>query len=113
MHRRRMATWIAALALCAIVGACAPQTSAPPPAAPPSAEALPPPEVLVDLPTTGEITDYEDFTGRTFGTRTIDIRARVTGYLEPGRGVRRGSGVAWGGDASRVVTEPLACLIGG
>ncbi len=38
--------------------------------------------MLVDLPTAGEVTDFEDFTGRTVGTRTIDIRARVTGYVE-------------------------------
>jgi RND family efflux transporter MFP subunit len=41
-----------------------------------------PPEVLVTLPTTGEITDFEDFTGRTVARRTIEIRARVTGYLD-------------------------------
>jgi membrane fusion protein, multidrug efflux system len=41
-----------------------------------------PPEVFVNLPTTAEITDYEDFTGRTVAIRTIDIRARVTGYLD-------------------------------
>jgi RND family efflux transporter MFP subunit len=59
--------------------------------------AMPPPEVLVDLPTSGEIVDYEDFTGRTVGTRTIDIRARVTGYVQKinfreleGRDVERG-----------------------
>ncbi len=46
------------------------------PAAPPK-----PPEVIVDLPTSGEITDFEDFTGRTVANKTIDIRARVTGYL--------------------------------
>jgi RND family efflux transporter MFP subunit len=40
------------------------------------------PEVLVDLPTKAEVTDYEDFTGRTMAIKTIDIRARVTGYLE-------------------------------
>src|SRR5262249_33995137 len=26
--------------------------------------------------------DYEDFAGRTMSTKTIDIRARVTGYLQ-------------------------------
>ena len=34
------------------------------------------------MPTTAEITDFEDFTGRTVARRTIDIRARVTGYLD-------------------------------
>jgi RND family efflux transporter MFP subunit len=58
---------------------------------------MPPPEVFVDLPTTSDIVDYEDFTGRTVGTRTIDIRARVTGYVQKinfreleGRDVERG-----------------------
>jgi membrane fusion protein, multidrug efflux system len=41
-----------------------------------------PPEVLFTLPTQAQITDFEDFTGRTVARRTIDIRARVTGYLD-------------------------------
>jgi RND family efflux transporter MFP subunit len=41
-----------------------------------------PPEVLFDRPTTKTVTDYEDFTGRTEAIATIDMRARVTGYLE-------------------------------
>jgi RND family efflux transporter MFP subunit len=62
----------------AMLGGCdmlQPQVAAPP--KPPD-----PPEVYVDLPTTGEITDYEDFTGRTVAIKTIEIRARVTGYLD-------------------------------
>ena len=58
------------------------QPKSQPAAATAAPAAPPPPEVLVDLPTMGEVTDFEDFTGRTMGTRTIDIRARVTGYLE-------------------------------
>ncbi|HTU27128.1 MAG TPA: efflux RND transporter periplasmic adaptor subunit [Pirellulales bacterium] len=53
-----------------------------PPAAASAPPAPKPPEVLFTLPTTAEITDYEDFTGRTVARRTIDIRARVTGYLD-------------------------------
>jgi multidrug efflux system membrane fusion protein len=49
---------------------------------PAAADAPKPPEVYVDVPSTGEITDYEDFTGRTVAVKTIDIRARVTGYLD-------------------------------
>ena len=33
------------------------------------------------LPSTREVTDREDFTGQTEAVKTIDIRARVTGYL--------------------------------
>ncbi len=40
------------------------------------------PEVLVALPHAGEVTDYEDFTGRTVADKTIDVRARVTGYID-------------------------------
>jgi RND family efflux transporter MFP subunit len=69
-------TWPFVLALAGLgAGGCTkPQLQAP---APPK-----PPEVYVDLPTTGEITDYEDFSGRTVAIKTIDIRARVTGYLQ-------------------------------
>ena len=52
------------------------------PQQPPAAAGPPePPKVYVELPSTGDITDYEDFTGRTVAIKTIDIRARVTGYL--------------------------------
>ena len=53
------------------------------PASGPAALPAPkPPEVLFTQSTKGEITDFEDFTGRTVARRTIDIRARVTGYLD-------------------------------
>jgi multidrug efflux pump subunit AcrA (membrane-fusion protein) len=44
--------------------------------------ALPPPEVQVSLPVNREVTDYEDFPGRTEAVSSIDVRARVTGYLD-------------------------------
>lgn len=71
-------TWIAALAALAIAGGCTKQAPATP-QAPPAPKA---PEVFVSLPTTGEVTDFEDFTGRTVATKTIDIRPRVTGYID-------------------------------
>jgi multidrug efflux system membrane fusion protein len=40
-----------------------------------------PPEVLVTSPVTRSVTEYEEFTGRAEAVRTVDIRARVTGYL--------------------------------
>ena len=52
-----------------------------PAAAAAPAAAPKPPQVFVDLPVSGEVTDFEDFTGRTVASKTIDIRARVTGYL--------------------------------
>jgi RND family efflux transporter MFP subunit len=69
--------WIAMLALTAAFAGCIkPQQPPAPAAAAPEA-----PKVLVEVPQSGDITDYEDFTGRTVATKTIDIRARVTGYL--------------------------------
>ncbi len=44
--------------------------------------APPPPEVLVSLPERREVTDFEDFPGRTEAVNSIEIRARVSGYLE-------------------------------
>ncbi len=40
------------------------------------------PEVVVQNPTTADIVDYEDFTGRTEPVNSIDIRAQVSGYLD-------------------------------
>jgi len=40
------------------------------------------PEVTVALPVEKPVTDYVDFTGRTEAVDTVDIRARVTGFLE-------------------------------
>lgn len=50
------------------------------PVAAPPAPATP--EVQVCLPVNREVTDHEDFTGQTEAVKTIDIRARVTGYLK-------------------------------
>lgn len=40
-----------------------------------------PPVVTVSLPSTEQVSDYEEFTGRTDAVNTIEIRSRVTGYL--------------------------------
>lgn len=52
----------------------------------PAAQAGPPPqqtpEVLVATPIVQEVTDYEDFPGRTAPVHSVEIRARVTGYLD-------------------------------
>ena len=42
----------------------------------------PPPKVDVAVPVTREVTAYEYFTGRTEAKRSIDLRSRVTGYLD-------------------------------
>lgn len=41
-----------------------------------------PPDVLYTLPVTKTVTDYESFTGRTDAFKTVDVRARVSGYLD-------------------------------
>jgi RND family efflux transporter MFP subunit len=41
-----------------------------------------PPEVIVSTPTVAEVTDYEDFTGRTMAFKSAEIRPHVTGYLD-------------------------------
>jgi RND family efflux transporter MFP subunit len=43
---------------------------------------MPPPEVDVCLPRVEVVTDYEDFPGRIEAINAIDVKARVTGYLE-------------------------------
>ncbi len=41
-----------------------------------------PDEVLVTLPTTDEVTDYEEFIGHIDAIYAVDVTARVTGYLD-------------------------------
>ena len=50
--------------------------------APPGGLNLPPPAVTVSLPLERAVTDYNDFTGRTAAVGMIQVRARVTGYLD-------------------------------
>src|SRR5262245_44871212 len=45
-------------------------------------KAPPPPEVTVAKPVTRDVNDYLEFTGYTRATQSIDIRARVSGYLK-------------------------------
>jgi RND family efflux transporter MFP subunit len=41
-----------------------------------------PPTVQVDRPVVRDVTEYEEFTGRTEALVTIEVRSRVTGYLK-------------------------------
>jgi RND family efflux transporter MFP subunit len=50
--------------------------------APPAPEAPPPPEVEVSRPLVREVTDYEEFTGRTDAIDSVVVQARVSGYLD-------------------------------
>jgi len=60
-------------ALCLALGGCKHQ--------PPALAATPPPVVMVSHPVEREITDYSEFTGRTAAVDTVEVRARVSGYL--------------------------------
>jgi len=62
------------LACAAAVAGCARNGQQPPP---PKA-----PEVLVSFPVTDKIIDFEQFTGRTEPIHSVEIKARVTGYLD-------------------------------
>ena len=41
----------------------------------------PPPQVIFSYPVEKDVTDFEDFTGRTVALKSVDIRSRVTGQL--------------------------------
>jgi len=47
----------------------------------PSPVSTPPPVVEVALPLVREVTDYQIFTARTQAVESVDVKARVTGYL--------------------------------
>lgn len=74
-RRARRSRWLLLATACAVVGGCqpAPQAAVAPPK---------PPEVVVSLPVVRPVTDFEDFTGRVEAKASIQVRARVTGYLD-------------------------------
>ena len=74
--RASRAMSVAALAALLAV-ACVGCHRAPPQMPPPKD-----PEVDVSIPIYRDITDHEEFTGQTEAVDTVDIRARVTGYLK-------------------------------
>lgn len=58
-------------------------------------QAPPPPKVTVDTPVRQEVTEYEYVTGTTQASRSVDLQARVSGYLQEvhfqsGQGVHKG-----------------------
>ena len=48
----------------------------------PSHEPPPPPTVTVSYPVDREVTDYQDYPGRTAAVDSVQVRSRVTGYLD-------------------------------
>src|SRR4051812_33391437 len=79
IFNHRALLFSSALVLVAAIAGCNKKPGGAAQAGPPPAK---PPEVLVTTPVAAEVTDYEDFTGRTMALATIDIRPRVTGYLD-------------------------------
>jgi membrane fusion protein, multidrug efflux system len=66
----KIATYLTILIL---VGCSEAETTAPPP---------PPPAVSVAQPLVKEITEWDEYTGRLEAIQSVDVRARVSGYLE-------------------------------
>src|SRR5688572_26507251 len=69
----RLSIWITACALLAIVSGCKEQPKPQPP---------PPPKVTVAQPLNQKVTDYLELTGNTQAIYTVQLVARVAGYLE-------------------------------
>src|SRR5690242_9208332 len=73
MARKPIALAAALAGVLLAMGCGKKQASLPPP---------PIPTVDVDHPRMQAVTDFEFFTGRTEGSETVEIRSRVTGYLQ-------------------------------
>jgi RND family efflux transporter MFP subunit len=63
-----------AVAVCLLSAGCKQTTQAPPPA--------PPPPVTVAAPIRKEVVEWDEFTGRTDAVDSVDIRPRVSGYID-------------------------------
>lgn len=76
MHGHPFSRGVFLLVGCLLAGLLGCQKSAPPP---PPAKPL---TVQFVLPETRMITEQEEFTGRTAATERVELRARVSGYLQ-------------------------------
>src|SRR6516164_2693166 len=65
--------WWMALALCTFATACKESKQPPPPA---------PPPVTVATPIRKEIVEWDEYTGRTAAVERVEIRPRVSGYID-------------------------------
>ncbi len=72
--RRRRDLWIAAALSCLTAAGC---TKTKANQAPPAV-----PKVIWIKPTSAEVTEYEEFIGHTDAVYSVEVRARVTGYLD-------------------------------
>lgn len=75
-RRLRLALGLAALGASLLVAACTQSEGQSEQAAPP------PPAVTVATPLRQKLTEWDEFTGRFEATASVDVRARVSGYLE-------------------------------
>jgi multidrug efflux pump subunit AcrA (membrane-fusion protein) len=48
----------------------------------PSSNASPPPSVTVSKPLQKEITEWDEYTGRFEALATVEVRARVSGFID-------------------------------
>ena len=70
---KRYGIVLTSVALCALVQGCGRQNTFAPP---------PPPQVTVSAARVADVTLYREFVGRAQASDSVDIRARVRGYLE-------------------------------
>jgi len=73
--RARVAALCASLGLGLVLAGCEGD-------APRAAPAAPPPQVTVARPATKMVTDHDEFVGRFVAVDAVEIRARVSGYLD-------------------------------
>ena len=71
--RRRATAGLLSLAILVVSAACGEKSTFAPP---------PPPKVTVSQPVKQPVTDYLEFTGNTQAINTVQLKARVEGYLE-------------------------------
>lgn len=75
----RLIASLAALFLALQLAGCGSGSSNPAPVGPPQ---MPPMPVKTGLPLQKEVTDWDEYTGRIEAMETVEIRARVSGYLD-------------------------------
>lgn len=76
MYQPLMSSWRACACLAPLLFALSAAAADAPPAAPP------PPTVTVAEPVTKRITEWDEYTGRFVAKQRVDVRARVSGYLD-------------------------------